>query len=123
MSTSNRISKAERLGRWLGGMWRGYARRERQAAAWLAAQGVPAGGTVALLWVVKLGVLAMLFYAVFWLALLVAFAIAAAWVARNYDVGEEEQAQTEWRYGHAGYGLYTSDGYRVDPHDPEDEQD
>ena len=24
--------------------------------------------------------------------------------------------------GAAGYGLYTHDDYRIDPHDPEDEQ-
>ncbi len=124
MNTKTRHnSNAERFGHWLGGMWRGYARRERRVSAWLVAQGVPAGGAVALLWLVKLSVLALLLYAVFWLALLFVLIVVAAWLASNSAHDEEEQTQTEWRYGPAGYGLYSSDGYRVDPHDPEDEQD
>ena len=123
MSTKTHRSNAERLGRWLGGMWRAYARREREAAAWLVVQGVPAGSATALLWVVKLCVLAVLFYAALWFALLVVLAVAAAWSARNSDSDDDAEAQTEWRYGPVGYGLYTSDGYRVDPHDPEDEHD
>ncbi|MCO8318113.1 DUF3742 family protein [Burkholderia multivorans] len=51
-----------------------------------------------------------LFYVVSWMALLAVFAIAAAWVARNSDLGAGEQVQTEWCYGPAGYGLYTADG-------------
>ncbi|MEB1611144.1 hypothetical protein FHT08_000626 [Xanthomonas campestris] len=83
MNTKNRISTAERLGRRLGGMWRGYVRRERQVAGWLMAHGVPAGAATALLWVVKLAVLGVLLYAAFWLALLLVFAVVAAWVAGN----------------------------------------
>ncbi|CAN7547196.1 DUF3742 family protein [Caballeronia sp. LjRoot31] len=45
MSTKTRYSNAERLGHWVGGIWRAYARRENHAAAWLAAQEVPAART------------------------------------------------------------------------------
>lgn len=106
MSTKTHRSNAERTGYWLGGMWRAYARRERQVVAWLVARGLPAGGATAFLWVVKLGVLALLFYVAFWLALLLVFAVVAAWVARNADPDEDETATTEWRYGHSGWGLY-----------------
>lgn len=60
MNTKTRPSNAERLGLWLGGLWRGSIRRERQVAGWLAAQGVPAIGAAALLWIVKLAVLGSL---------------------------------------------------------------
>ena len=43
MNTTTRSSTAERLGRWLGRGWRGYVRRERRVAAWLASAGVPTG--------------------------------------------------------------------------------
>lgn len=35
MDTKTRISNAERLGRWVGGMWRAGVRRERRLAGWL----------------------------------------------------------------------------------------
>jgi hypothetical protein len=72
-------------------------------------------------WAVKFAVFAILLNGVFWLGLLLAFAVIAAWTARNADWDEEEN-RTKWRYGPAGYGLYSSDGYRIDPHDPEDEE-
>lgn len=114
MATKRHISSAERFGRWLSGMWHCYVRSERLAGEWLRARGVPAGAAVALLWIVKLGVLAILLYVAFWLALLLVFAVAAAWAARNNDW--DEQPEPEWRNGPAGYGLYTYDGYRIDPH-------
>lgn len=119
MNTKNRISNAERLGRRLGGMWRGYVRRERRVAAWLVARGVPAAGAVVLLWVVKLAVLGVLLYAAFWLALLLVFAVFAAWVVRNAE--PYETPEPEWRNGPAGFGLYTYDGFRIDPHVEDDD--
>ncbi|MBY4674340.1 DUF3742 family protein [Burkholderia multivorans] len=121
MSTKTYRSNAERLGHWLGRVWRGYVHRERQVKAWLTAQGVPAGGAVALLWIVKLGALAILFYVAFWLALLFMFAVVAAWIAKNDDGSYDEEHKAEWRHGPAGYGLYSFDEYRIDPHDPEDD--
>lgn len=58
MNTKARISNAERFGRRIGGMWRGFVRRERQVAGWLVAHGLSAGAATALLWGVKLAVLA-----------------------------------------------------------------
>lgn len=105
-STKNRISNAERLGRWLGGMWRGYVLRERRVAGWLVARGVPAGGATVLLWIVKLAVLGVLLYAAFWLALLVVFAAAAAWVAGQGHAPEED----EWPFMD-GEEIRKSPGY------------
>ncbi len=42
MDTKTRISNAERLGRWVGGMWRAGVRRERRLAGWLVVRGLPA---------------------------------------------------------------------------------
>lgn len=109
---------AERFGRWLGGLWRGYVRHERRVAGWLVARGVSAGVSTALLWIVKLVALCVLLYVVFWLALLLLFTIAVAWAVRNADW---ETPEPEWRNGLSGYGLYTHDGYRIDPHVSDDD--
>lgn len=123
MSTKTHRSKSERLGRWLGGMWRAYARREREGEAWLTAQGVPAGGTAALLWAVKLAALGVLFYVAGWLALLMVLAVAATWVAGG--MGQHES--TTWAIGdqadHKKSVFYDPRNYNDDP-DPrfDDEQ-
>lgn len=114
MSTKTHRSSAERIGRWLGLMWSGYAHREQQACGWLVAQGLPAVLAKALLWIVKLGVLALLFYGAFWLALLLIFAIAAALMASNADVDESnDDDDPQWRNGLDGYGLYRGE-IRID---------
>lgn len=118
MNTKVRFGNAERLGRWLGGLWRAYVGCERQATAWLVVQGLPAGGATALLWIVKLVVLGALLYAAFWLALLLLLALATAWVVRN-PPPEEDDEQAEWRMGWSGYGLYRGET-RIDPGLPDD---
>src|SRR3989344_3690147 len=89
MNTTTRIGTAERLGRGLGRGWRAYARGERRVSNWLTSKGVPLAGAVALLWAVKLVALGMLLYATSWLALLLVFAMVAAWVARNAGLDDD----------------------------------
>ena len=115
MNTTARISTAERLGRAFGRGWRAYARGERRTSSWLASKGVPVAGAVMLVWVTKLTALGILLYTTFWLALLLVCVMVAIWMARNTDLGEE-LPKPEWRNGPAGFGLYTYDGFRIDPH-------
>ncbi|AIX73475.1 TPA: DUF3742 family protein [Pseudomonas aeruginosa] len=122
MKTAAQTTFAERLGRTLGRAWRGCARLDRRAQGWLLAQGWAPGIAKAALLAVKLAAIGVLLYTAFWLALLLAFALVGAWVVRNDDGSYDEEHKPEWRYGPAGYGLYTHDDYRIDPHDPEDEQ-
>jgi hypothetical protein len=122
MKTAARTTFAERLGRALGRVWRGCARIDGRAQGWLHAQGLALGAARAVSLVVKLAALAVLLYSAFWLALLLAFALAGAWLLRNDDGSYDEEQQTEWRYGPAGFGLYTSNDQRIDPHDPDDDQ-
>lgn len=121
MKTAAQTTFAERLGRTLGRAWR-TARLDRRAQGWLLAQGWAPGIAKAALLAVKLAAIGVLLYTAFWLALLLAFALVGAWVVRNDDGSYDEEHKPEWRYGPAGYGLYTHDDYRIDPHDPEDEQ-
>ncbi|HBN9272637.1 DUF3742 family protein [Pseudomonas aeruginosa] len=109
---------SHRLGRGAGRAWRGYLRREQRVAGWLVTRGVPAGAATAVLWIVKLAVLGMLLYTVSWLVLLLAFAVVAAWLARNADADEEKQP--ELRDGHSGVGLYDKDDWRIDMGDPDE---
>jgi len=96
MKTAAQTTFTERLGRMLGRAWRGCAYLDRRAQGWLRARGWAPGATKATLLVVKLVALGLLLYAAFWLALLVAFAVTAAWVARNS--GHEETSE-EWAIG------------------------
>ena len=120
MKKTARITTAERAGRWLGLAWRGCVRQEARAIRWLASKGLPTGLGRLLFWIVKIVVIGVLLYAAFWLALLLAFAVVAAWLARNTD-GESDYPEPEWRTGPAGYGLYTYDGHRIDPHVHDDD--
>lgn len=113
MKPAAQTTFAERAGRALGRMWRGCVRLDRKASGWLVAQGWAPGVAKAALLVIKLVALGLLFYAAFWPALLLAFATVAGWTARNADW---EQPEPEWKDGPAGFGLYTYDGYRIDPH-------
>lgn len=90
MNTTTRISKAERIGRWLARGWRGYVRGERWLSSWLVGQGVSASVATILRWTFNLVALGVLLYAAFWSALLLIFAIAAAWVAGRSNEQDED---------------------------------
>ncbi len=121
MNTTTRTRTAERLGRSFGRGWRAYARGERRTSSWLVSKGVPVAGATLLLWAVKLAALGALFYAAFWLALVFLLGVAGAWMASNSDSDDERWTQPdELRNGEAGFGLYSSSGQRIDPHDPND---
>lgn len=122
MKTAAQTAFAERLGRAPGRAWRGCTSLDRRAQGWLCAQGFAPGAAPAMSLVVKLVALAVLLYSAFWLALLVAFALASAWLIRNDDGSYDKEQQIEWRHGPAGFGLYTSNEQRIDPHDAEDNQ-
>jgi hypothetical protein len=107
-----------RLGRGVGRAWRGYLHREQRAAGWLMTHGVPADVARVVLWIIKLAVLGMLLYTVSWLVMLLAFAVVAAWLARNAD--EDDEKQPELRGGHSGVGLYDKDDWRIDMGDPDE---
>lgn len=109
---------AHRLGRSAGRSARWLQRREHRAIGWLVAEGLPARVAAALLWIVKLTVLAGLLYTAFWLTMLLMFAVIASWATNNTSSDDDELA--EWRMGLSGYGLYRGDT-RVDPGQPDDE--
>ena len=113
---------SHRLGRGAGRAWRGYLRREQRVAGWLVTRGgVPAGAATAVLWIVKLAVLGVLLYSAFWLALLLAFAVIAAWMVRNVDADESsDDDEPQWRNGLDGYGLYRGE-VRIDGGSADDE--
>lgn len=73
---------------------------------------LPQGAATATLWLVRLAALGVLMYAAFWLALLVMFAVAAAWAGGLRPTAHDDDTE-EWRDGLQGYGRY-QDGVRVD---------
>ena len=94
MDTITRPNSAERFGRWLGLGWRGYVRREQRAVDWMVAQGVPAMGATALVWLAKLIILGALLYTVFWLALLLIIVIVAVWVTGHSSADDNDDFLT-----------------------------
>ena len=95
VNTATRINTAERLGRWLGGVWRGSARLDRKADSWLRAMGFAPNIAKASLLAVQLFVLGALFYTMFWVALLLTFALAGAWIVRHDDGSYDEDHKSE----------------------------
>lgn len=122
MNTTARICTAERLGRTLGIGWRAYTRGERRTSNWLVSKGVPVVGASVLLWTVKLVALGLLFYVAFWMTLLL---VGLLLVSRGFRRSGDDfsQPRDELRHGEAGFGLYLPDGYRLDPHDPNNPYD
>jgi hypothetical protein len=114
-----RPSFAERIGRTLGRAWRGFLRREKDAREWLTAQGLPPIVAQALPLILRFAALGVALYLAFWGAMLLVLAIVAAESARNYDWSW--MWEPEWREGPAGFGLYTSDDYRLDTYAHDDD--
>ncbi|MDD3530804.1 MULTISPECIES: DUF3742 family protein [Pseudomonadota] len=81
---------AARLGRWLGGVWRGWLRAERRVHRWLMAQGLPAGGAAVLIWGGKLATLGVLLYIAVWAALLPVALVVAARMAEQAPQGDDD---------------------------------
>ena len=104
MELAAQTTFAERAGRTQGRMWWGFVRLERKAHGCLVVQGWALGVAKAALLVIKLVVLGVLFYAAFWLALLLLFLVAAAWTVRTADWDDEPEP--EWRTGADGFGLF-----------------
>jgi len=115
MKPAVRTTFAERLGRMLGRAWRSCVRLDRRAHGWLLAQGWAPGVAKAVLLIVKLVGLGLLFYAAFWLALLLALVAFAAWTARNSERDDSE----EWAIGdqaeHKRSIFYDPINYDDDP--------
>ncbi|WP_446685909.1 DUF3742 family protein [Morganella morganii] len=93
MNSTSHNSIAERFGRWLGKGWRGYVRCERKVSNWLVSKDVPQFVAFVFLWAIKLIVLGVLVYFVFWLALLIVFAVVTGWAVGqstsedNFELG------------------------------------
>lgn len=119
MSTKTRIGNGERLGHWLGGMWRTYARGEKRVTGMLVAHGWSTGLAKTLLRAAKLALLVVLFYVAFWVVVVLVLAVMCLWMIVHADL-EPDEDQPEWREGHSGWGLYDKSEWRHDPGGPDD---
>lgn len=122
MKTAAQTTFAERFGRILGRTWRGCAHLDRRAQAWLRARGWAPGAAKATLLIVKLLALGLLLYAAFWLALLVAFAVVAAWAARGSANDEYEEWEIGDQADHKRSVFYDPINYNDDPDPRFDEE-
>ncbi len=72
----------------------------------------------ATLLIIELGLFCVLLYAAFWVAVLLLFAVAVAWVGHSLLYLDDDNKQ-EWREGHSGFGLYDKTEWRHDMGDDE----
>ena len=119
MSGYAKNSKAERAGRWLGRAYRGLMRQEQRLRLWLVGLGVPAKGAKVFAWCLRLSVIVLLLsFSVVLAMIALGLWLIGRGVARS-DLSYRAP-DVEWRNGPSGYGMYTDDGYRIDPHVHED---
>lgn len=120
MSGHLRKSKAERVGRWLGRGYRGLMRQEQRLRLWLVGLGVPATGAKVFAWCLRLSVIVLLLS----VSIVLAMIVFGLWVIGRGVARSDLSYRTpevEWRNGHSGFGLYTRDEFRIDPHVFEDD--
>ena len=120
MKTFTRTTVVEGVGRTLDHAWAEYKREEGKVLRRIVEKGLPAGYANMVLWTVKLLVLGALLYVAFWTVLLPVLTVVAIWSVHHVDWNEEDQPP-EWRDGLLGFGLYDKDGFRTDPHDPDEQ--
>ncbi|MCF5656241.1 DUF3742 family protein [Pseudomonas poae] len=119
MSGPLRKSKAERVGRWLARAYRGLLRQEQRLRLWLVEFGVPATGARVFAWCLRFSVIVLLLS----FSIVLAMIVLGLWLIGRGVARSDLSYRTpdvEWRDGPSGYGMYTDDGYRIDPHVHED---
>ncbi len=123
MKHTARMTTAARLGRWLGGVWRGWLRSERRVHRWLMAQGLPAGGAAVLIWVIKLAILGVLLYVAVWATLLLVALVVAVRMAEQAPQGDDDfLGRKAEELDHRESLFYHPASYNDDP-DPRFEDD
>ncbi len=117
------MTTAARLGRWLGGVWRGWLRAERRMHRWLMAQALPAGGAAVLIWVIKLAILGVLLYVAVWATLLLVALVVAVRMAEQAPQGDDDfLGRKAEELDHRESLFYHPASYNDDP-DPRFEDD
>ncbi|QBG94639.1 DUF3742 family protein [Xanthomonas oryzae pv. oryzicola] len=120
MATSHsKRTLSRRAGRAAAQAWRWLVRRDRQFIEWMSALGVPRAIAHILSWSLKLLVLSLLLYTGVWAAVLLIAFVFASWIASN-SIRHPDDEQPQWKNGLLGFGLYDRDGFRIDPHDPDE---
>lgn len=120
MSGYPKNSKAQRVGLFLGRAYRGLLRQEHRLRLWLVRLGIPAPGARGLSWCLRFSVIVLLLS----FSLVLGLIVCGLWLigrgVAQSDLSYREP-ETEWRDGYAGFGLYTRDGFRIDPYVSEDD--
>jgi hypothetical protein len=109
--------RAETAGRWLGGTVRRLTFRDGRVTR---VGHLPIVARV-VLWTVGFVAVTLLVVIAFWFALLVGVMLILAMVLPHISRSSDD-VEPEWRQGVRGFGLYDANEFRIDPHDPDDEQ-
>ena len=120
MSSNAHNGYAQRAAHWVGHVWQKLLRGEKQLAARLVQNGVPVGVSRFAIWVIRFAALAAILSVSFVFVLLIATLALIARALANADPSIDRD-QPEWRNGVSGFGLYNQEGYRIDPHNFDNE--
>lgn len=106
---------AESIGRTLGHAWMAYKREEGRVLQWMVGKGLSVGSANVALWAVKLVVLGVLLYFAFWLALILALTVAAAFFAKSVDSSQPKERPFTDGSDHKKNLFYDPINYNDDP--------
>lgn len=116
-ATSSSANRSGRSDGWLARVWKTFVRQELRLARWMVAHGVPASLSVALLWLLKIAVIVLVGYVLFWLAVVIGILFVAVRVLQHAEPDRDLDA-LELRPGVQGLGFYNHNGDRVISYDP-----
>lgn len=113
---------AERIGRRLGRVWRRLMRLQNAGRSTLVRAGLPVAAANLVSAAVWMLIVAALLRFGLWVAIVAAVVLVLMSLGQA-DIPNSVEHEYQWRMGYFGFGLYNSDGLRVDPHDPEKTSD
>jgi hypothetical protein len=115
MKNSQGTSNAERVGAWLGRLWRLLGRREVHVTRWMINRGLAPTLAKGIVWTAKLAIIAMILYAALWFAIAVAFVVVVATLARHSDYVHGERMDSGEQADHRKGLFYDPIVYNDDP--------
>lgn len=122
MNRSSPHYSAECTGQRLGRVWRRVLRSQNACRDALLHVGLSAAAANLLIAAVWALVVAALLRFGLWVAIVAAMVLVLMALG-HADIPNSVEREYQWRMGYFGFGLYNSDGLRVDPHDPEKTSD
>jgi len=120
--TDRTLSRVQRFGSNARKAWLWVRCKENSFASWITSKGLPSPIAKLFVLLFNIALIAALVYLAIWAVIIIVIAFILISSLLNPDVMKNTTIQDDqgikYKHGAAGFGLYSSDGYRVDNHDP-----